>query len=93
MIKDNQLIHQLDKLPDSKKLSENYNCSYCGLESGYCIKCDYGNCLEKFHVRCAIDNDLIKTRSEMEDHYSKTMMGMVYIFCESHEECGKQIVI
>lgn len=45
-------------------------CSYCKGKNvrkfGCCIQCDYKNCPTSFHVRCAIDQNLIKPWDEMD---------------------------
>eukprot|EP00347_Sterkiella_histriomuscorum_P020970 403335761 len=77
-----ELVYQLDKLPNPKSLNEaeNVPCTICEDSSGYLIKCDYGDCQEQFHVRCAIIKDYIRPRLQMNDQYSKVMFGMAYIF-------------
>jgi hypothetical protein len=56
-------------------------CEYC-VEWGACIQCDNSRCSKSFHVRCAINNGLIRGFEEME--YSKNDENLVYVYCENH---------
>ena len=67
-------------------------CSYCKGRNkkkvGFCIQCDYKDCSTSFHVRCAMDQELIKSWDEMEDHMVGDKVWEAYIFCKKHLVLG-----
>ena len=67
-------------------------CSYCKGKNkrriGFCIQCDYKDCHTSFHVRCAIQQDLIRSWDEMEDHMEDDKVWEAYIFCKKHKNQG-----
>ncbi|CDW86207.1 protein jade-3 [Stylonychia lemnae] len=46
----NEIVYQLDKLPEEKKLEDNHECDHCKDSAGYSIRCDFGNCQLKYHL-------------------------------------------
>lgn len=56
-----EMLYKLDYLPDPKYFGAD-ECIFCKSKAGSTIKCDFGNCPCRFHVRCAINNNLIRTR-------------------------------
>lgn len=60
-----EILPILDQLP--KQESYGRQCYICISKDGLTIKCDYGNCNNSFHVRCAISSRLIQTRQNMND--------------------------
>ena len=70
----------------------NLVCSYCKGKNkkkvGCCIQCDYKDCPTSFHVRCAIEQELIKSWDEMDDHMVDDKVWDAYIFCKKHNNEG-----
>jgi hypothetical protein len=43
-------------------------CKFCKRNEGSCIQCDYSECLQAFHIRCAKNSDVIKNWMIMQDY-------------------------
>ncbi|KEJ82550.1 Protein Jade-3 [Oxytricha trifallax] len=65
--------------------AQNYHmkCSLCNYQMGVCIKCDYRYCNISFHVRCAIDNDIIKNPEQMITDPKDE--NLKYVYCNKHQ--------
>ena len=44
----------------SKKRFTELLCNFCRRDGGSCIQCDYKECTESFHIRCAKNKNIIK---------------------------------
>ncbi|CDW80747.1 UNKNOWN [Stylonychia lemnae] len=65
---------------------QNYQikCHLCDFKGGVCIKCDYRYCNLSFHVRCAIDHDIIRSYDLMKrDKYDE---NLIYVYCQKHQQ-------
>eukprot|EP00347_Sterkiella_histriomuscorum_P013471 403364586 len=66
-------------------------CYICRKKStGACIQCDYKNCQQAFHVRCAMTKDIIKDWKTMNQQREDEEAEECFIFCEKHEEVGRR---
>ncbi|TNV76315.1 hypothetical protein FGO68_gene17553 [Halteria grandinella] len=59
-------------------------CEYCRHQFGVCIKCDKEGCEAKFHVRCAIRNQLIRRFDRM--HKPPREGSPIPIYCKEHDQ-------
>lgn len=57
-------------------------CVLCDDPEGVCIKCDFAQCRLTFHVRCAIEADIIRHIDDMHTH--KHDENIIYVYCERH---------
>lgn len=64
-------------------------CIFCN-KNGYCIECDYQCCTTIFHVKCAVNNNLIKDYVKMikKGHRSIDNSAFVAVFCKDHLKKG-----
>ena len=68
----------------------NLNCHLCKKTEGQCLKCDSKLCTNYFHVRCAIQNELIIDTEQM-DNELRLGEWECKVFCEKHRRNGKKI--
>jgi hypothetical protein len=70
-----------------------FGCSICKsskFQGTSTITCDYKECTNSFHIRCAIDKGLIKDWESMNENREVEESYECFIFCSKHLECGKR---
>lgn len=56
--------------------------------SGSCLQCDYKDCHFAFHVRCAMEKDLIRDWEKMDNQRVDSEDYECFLFCDKHLEIG-----
>ena len=73
---------------------ERYNltCYICRAKkhSGSSIQCDYKNCVQPFHIRCAFKKGLISDYETMLDQKEDQDSDECFVFCDKHQDIGKR---
>jgi hypothetical protein len=70
------------------------NCVFCETCEGSLISCDFIDCNNSFHVKCAVQQHLLRDYIKMVKmgHVSKENSNFVAVFCKDHLSPGLKIM-
>ncbi|CDW72695.1 phd zinc finger-containing protein [Stylonychia lemnae] len=80
---DVEIIKIVGKLRESRKNRKCYICNK--LDGQVCIGCDYYKCIRHFHIRCGIEQGILRPLDDMEGQRCPTNEFNYAVFCPDHE--------